>query len=153
VQDVAFSPPLSPSEVADFTIEGHFPSYKYGTREGLVHATLDSKAGPRSHDWATRNIRFPTRRLTMSVFLPRSLQAAPRGPMLGRDAALTDPDLSDRIVRAGCYSCEEVELDGQAGYLLGLDVTDPAMRVRHRLAWDLPPRESLASVTTTGNPV
>jgi hypothetical protein len=89
----------------------------------------------------------------MSVFLPLSLLATPRGPMLGRDAARTDADLSDGVVRAGCYSCEEVELGGQAGYLLRLDVADPAMRVRHRLAWDLPSRESLEDLLTTGEAV
>lgn len=141
-QEVAFNPSLSPSEVVDFTIEGRLPSYKYGVREDLVKATMDSKIGPRAFDWTSHNVSYPTRRLTICVFLPLALNATPRGPMIGRGAGRIDPDLNNQVVEAGGYSCELEEIDGERGYRLRLAVPDPVMRTRYRVGWDLPSRKS-----------
>lgn len=149
MQDVRFSPPLGPGEAADFTIEGSFPAYKFAAREDLAAATLNSKAGPRIHDWTSRHVTYPTEFLRISTFLPLDLEATPRGPMLGRDSSRHDPDLSNEVLEQGCYTCVVTDVDGIEGHEMTLETPNPRLRVRHRVGWHLPPRAMLVPLSQT----
>ncbi len=140
VQDVGFSPPLVPGEVADFTVEGTFPSYKHGFREDIVAASTDSKLGPRPFEWISRNVVYPTQSLTITAFVPLDLGADPRGPAIGRGPGRIDADLNTEVVRDGCYSVDVVERDGVEGHEMRLHLSEPVLRRRYRVAWDLPSR-------------
>lgn len=137
VQDVVFNPPLAVGERADFALSGEFPSYKYGNRTAQLMATQDSRTGPRTFDWMSRNVAYPTRHLEMSVFLPLTLGATPRGPLIGRTAVNIDRDLSSRISTNGSYKWSRTDIDGERGYLLSMRVDRPLLRRHYRLAWNL----------------
>lgn len=140
VQDIAFNPPLVPGEVADFTLAGSFPSYKYAYREDLVEATTDSKLGPRPYEWVSRNVIYPTAELKIEVFLPDDLGVTPRGPAIGRGPGRVDADLNTEVVRDGRYSVQRTNRAGVEGHEMRLKVPDPTLKHRFRLAWDLPSR-------------
>lgn len=138
VQDVGFNPPLAIGERADFTVEGEFPSYKYGNREDLLLATQDGRTGPRVFDWTSRNVIYPTSRLEMSVFLPLELGATPHGPLVGRTALNIDRSLSAAAAADGTYTWSLTAIDDVDGYLMQLRVDQPRLRRYYRIAWDLP---------------
>jgi hypothetical protein len=138
VQDLVLRPPLGSGERLSYTFRGHFPSYKYGRRDDLLSATKDSRHGPRTFDWASRNVVYPTRHLELSVFLPLSLEASPRGPLIGRTALNVDRELTSRLINDGSYSSSVVVVDGVEGHLMRLEIDDPRLRRYYRLAWELP---------------
>jgi hypothetical protein len=148
-QDVVLSPPLAQGETIEYVVEAFLPSFKHGVREDLVQATLDSTAGPRTYDWAWRNVLYPTRTLVLRVFLPLDLLATPKGPLVGRGRALPDMGVNNALVRSGAYSERRVERRGQAGYELELALSNPALRRHYRLGWELPSRASLSGMQAT----
>jgi len=139
-QDVVFSPPLSEGERTRFTIDAFCPAYKFAFLEDLLDATVDSRLGARTFDWTSRRVTFPTRRLTMTVYLPLALGARPRGPMLGRGSSYVDHELTAQVARSGAYTHDVVELDGEECHQMTLSLENPPIRRYYRLAWDLPRR-------------
>jgi hypothetical protein len=150
VQDVVFHPPLVPGEMADFTLEGFLPSYKYAFREDIIEATTVSKLGPRPYEWVSRNVAYPTEQLDLEVFLPAELNATPRGPAIGRGPGRVDADLNTTVVGDGLYRVEQTVRDGVPGQLMSLHLPNPVLRRRYRLAWDLPTGVAASAPTTNG---
>jgi hypothetical protein len=150
VQDVAFHPPLVPGELADITLAGFLPSYKYAFREDIIEATTDSKLGPRPYEWVSRNVAYPTAQLDLQVFLPSDLGVTPRGPAIGRGPGRVDADLNTEVVGDGRYSIEHVEREGVEGHEMRLQLPNPVLRRRFRLAWDPPSRTAAAALVWNG---
>jgi Domain of unknown function (DUF4062) len=137
-QDVQFDPPLNLGEVADFTIKGRLPSYKLAFREDLMTATVDTRLGPRTWDYSSRRIAYPTERLVIRVFLPDRLGATPAGPKIGR-AGVVDDGMSSKAAHEG-YRSWRGRHEGEPGLYVELTVPNPRLRWTYRLAWHLPPR-------------
>lgn len=140
IQDVVFYPPLRAGEVAEFTVEGALRSYKYRYREQILEATADARGGARTYEWTSRRVMFPTRVMTMRVFLAAELDAIPYGPLIGRGAASSDPRLSAELQASGAYSVRNASRDGIDGVEMSLRLENPSLLRRYRLAWELPPR-------------
>ena len=138
VQDVAFNPSLAPGDLVSFKLEAWIRSFKYGRADDLLLATKNSRQGPRAFDWTSRNVTYPTRRLTLSAFLPLTLNATPRGPLVGRTGRHIDHVASNQLTSNGSYTCKKVEIDGVEGFLMALSLVEPRMRRFYRVAWDLP---------------
>lgn len=140
VQDVVFHPPLSVGEATGFTLEGTFLAYKFAFRDDLMQATVDSRLGPRTYDWTSRRVVYPTRRLTIRVYLPVELGATPRGPVLSRGSSYVDHEFTAQVIKDGSYVHEVVDHEGDECHKLTLTLDNPPIRRYYRLAWDLPPR-------------
>lgn len=140
VQDASLRPPLGLGEVADFVVTGFLPAYKFRYRDQILEATDDGRGTPRTYEWASRRIAYPTRRLRMSVFIPDSLGIEPLGPLVGLGASSTDTFLSRELELSDAYTLAAVTRQGEAGIEMALDIPDPLLRRRYRLAWELPRR-------------
>ena len=143
-QDVKFDPPLRRGETADFWIDGEIEAYRVGSLEQLVKTTEHTVGGRRSFDMMARRIGFPTDRVVLRAFLPDELGATPLGPRVGRSQIVVYPEEEQRIAAVNGYWKERVILNGREGTLMTLELENPKMFARYRLAW-APPQSSPTS--------
>lgn len=136
-QDVRFSPAMTEGETARFSVVGDFPAHKLATRRQIEDATARNPNGMRSHDWASKKVSEPTRKLVLSVFLNDSLEAEPLGPVAGF-AGKENRELSRELRESPSYVIEDEDCDSGSGVRMTLVVEEPQIGVWYRLVWAPP---------------
>jgi hypothetical protein len=138
IQDIRFNPPLRMDEIAEVELAANLREYRLAYSEDLISSTSFGRMGPRSFDFHARNVGYPTEHLVMTVFLADETGAVAVGPKSGSRAS-TDSALNARLLHDS-YKQWRGDLDGRPGTFMELNLLQPQLNVRYRLAWELPAR-------------
>lgn len=136
--DLKFDPNLRLGEEIDYSVEGHFPRFRFSNAAALREATRETPVGERDFDYLSWKINFPTEMLNLTVDLPANAGLVALGPLSSFHSNDFPADSAPNIALNEEYTCTTVTEADSDFIRMRLSVVQPKIGFRYRLAWRLP---------------